>query len=209
LVLFFASYALTHMVRKKISKKYVDNWRIIKEIDSEIIDLRNEVEKIYSIYPQRSKGQQFKSAFQLKGKTLENLEETLAVGMFKEKREVFVTAFMKKNKAVRVTATIGSANRCHNSDDINKWPYYLEKMKCDEIRQYHNHPTTSNKTEPSGMDFFSSKNIVEKFQKKTAFKSFIIYWNQIKEWRIIQYDHEKNFSVVKVFDIKNLGSSPD
>jgi len=192
------------MVRKTISKKYLDNWRVIKEIDSEIIDLRDGVEKIYSRYPKRSKGQQFKTAFQLKGKTLDNLEEALAVGLFKEQKKIFVTAFIKENKAVRVTATIGSANRCHNSDDIDKWPYYLEKMKCDEIRQYHNHPTTSNQTEPSGMDFFSSKKIVEKFQTKSAFKSFIIYWNQIKEWRIMEYDHNKNFGVVKVFDVSKL-----
>ncbi len=52
------------------------------------------------------------------------------------------------------------------------------------------------------MDFFSTKEIVEKFQSKSAFKSFIIYWNQIKEWRIMEYDRKNNFSVVKVFDVR-------
>ena len=202
LLLFFITYAFIHIIRKKISRNYCNNLRKIKEINFEIIDLRNKIEKIYSRYPQRAKGEQFKTAYKLKDKTLDKLEETLAVGMFKEKKEIFVTAFIRKNKAVRVTATIGNANSCQNSDDINKWPYFMDKLKCDEVRQYHNHPTTNNKTQPSRMDYFSSRKIIEKFESRSKFKSFIIYWNQIKEWRIMEYDHDMNYSIVKAFDIK-------
>lgn len=102
-----------------------------------------------------------------------------------EVKEVFVTAFMRNGVAVRVTASIGSAYRCSSADNPRRWPDHIRRLGWDEIRHYHNHPTMSNKTSPSETDYESyrkAKSLLGTHAPKL--RSFIIYWNQIKEWRI-------------------------
>ena len=125
------------------------------------------------------------------------LEEALAVGMFRENKEVFVTAFMKDNKALRVTATIGREGYCFNSDDVSKWGYHIDRLNCDEILQYHNHPVTNNKTRPSPTDYFSTKKLKRMLGvHSTKIRSLIIYWNKIHEWRVLEYDDNRKYQII-------------
>jgi len=194
-----------HKVRSFVSDKYKEKIDRIKWIDEKTIELRQQVDNIYSKYPSRKNGQQFKTAFSLVGKSLMKLEETLAAGMFKEGKEVFVTAFMKNNRALRVTATIGREGYCFNSDDLKKWSNHFNRLKCDEILQYHNHPVTNNSTKPSAVDCSTTrtiKNILGKNADKL--KSLIIFWNQIAEWRVLEYDESGKYEIVRSLDANEI-----
>jgi hypothetical protein len=81
-----------------------------------------------------------------------DLKEALSVGMFRERREVFVTALVRVGVAVRVTASIGSPFRCSATDNPARWSQHAERLGCDEIRQYHNHPVHNGTTCPSSTD---------------------------------------------------------
>jgi hypothetical protein len=155
-------------------------------ITSEIHNIRRQVDSIFSKYRKRTKGEQFKKAYCLSGKTLYDLEEALSVGMYREGREIFVTAFMRKGVTVRVTASIGSPYRCSSADNPGKWKYHYARLGCDQIRQYHNHSVHNGKTEPSQADYKMSK-VLESILCGIEFRSFIICWNAIREWKIIEY----------------------
>ena len=75
-------------------------------------------------------------------------------------------------------------------------------MSCDEIRQYHNHPISSNHTHPSSIDHKTSKSLKGILgNHKDKLRSFIIYWNEIREWRIIEYDEGNKHWQQYEFDI--------
>src|SRR5688500_10527791 len=76
-------------------------------IRDEISRLRTRIAAIFDKYRERQKGERFKQAYELAGRRVRDLEEALSVGMFRERREIFVTAFMRGGAAVRVTASIG------------------------------------------------------------------------------------------------------
>jgi hypothetical protein len=144
------------------------------------------VDSIFSKYRERIKGERFKKVYRLSGKTLHDLEEALSVGMYREGYEIFVTAFMQKDVAIRVTASIGSPYRCSPADKPEKWEHHYERLGCDQIRQYHNHSVHNGKTEPSQEDYKTSK-FLESILDGIEFRSFIICWNAIREWKIIEY----------------------
>ena len=194
---------LCHKIRSYFSNSYRDKIQRIKNNKAEIKALREKIEGVFQKYPWRDKGQQFKVAYSLTGKSLAKLEEALAVGMLREDKEVFVTAFMKKNKAVRVTATIGREGQCFNSDDVSKWGYHIERLNCDEILQYHNHPDTNNKTRPSPNDYFSTKKLkLILGTHSDKLRSLIVFWNEIREWRVLEYNENKKYEIIRAFDIK-------
>lgn len=173
----------------------------ISELELLVSSIRVKVEEIFRKYPSRNKGEQFKRTFELAGKNVRELEESLAVGMAKEGREIFVTAFVRKGVAVRVTASIGSLYQCCAADNPRRWAECLEKLGCDEIRQYHNHPTTSNSTSPSAIDYKTTSSLKKKLGRHASkMRSFIIYWNEIKEWRILEYDETPSHQLVYCFD---------
>jgi hypothetical protein len=118
-------------------------------IRAEIAGLQKRIATVFDKYRERHKGERFKQAYDLAGRSVHHLEEALSVGMFRERREVFVTAFMRRGVAVRVTASIGSPFRCSPADDPIRWKDYIERLGCDEIRQYHNHPVHDISTQPS------------------------------------------------------------
>jgi hypothetical protein len=109
-------------------------------IRRELRQLDQRISAIFAGYRGRQQGEHFKKAYELAGRPLRELEEALSVGMFRERREVFVTAFMRQGIAVRVTASIGSPMRCSAADNPARWKEHVERLGCDEIRQYHNHP---------------------------------------------------------------------
>jgi hypothetical protein len=80
-------------------------------IRGELAKLDQRITAIFAGYRERQQGEHFKKAYELAGRPLRELEEALSVGMFRERREVFVTAFMRQGIAVRVTASIGSIRR--------------------------------------------------------------------------------------------------
>jgi hypothetical protein len=180
-----------------------------KEIIKEILVLRDKINKIYGKYQGREKGQQFKKAYELSGRSVEQFEEAVSVGMLKEKNEVFVTAFMRNGTVVRVTAAVGNPGSCSPADNPLKWKEHIEKLKCEGIRQYHNHPTLSGKTRPSPDDCRSHKAFIgylESYGDK--FRSFIVFWNNIGEWKIMEYDDAGKYWLVKELDVSGEEDSP-
>ena len=74
-------------------------------IRAEIADLQERIAAVFNKYRERQKGERFKQAYDLMGRSVRDLEEALSIGMFRERREIFVTAFMRGGVAVRVTAS--------------------------------------------------------------------------------------------------------
>lgn len=158
-------------------------------INMEISRIRRAVEAVFEKHRERRKGEQFKNAYALSGRALFELEEVLGVGMYRERREVFVTAFMRGGVAVHVTASIGSLFRCAPADNPARWKTHVERLACDEVRQYHNHPVYYGNTSPSRTDCDTDKTL-RRFLGPHEFKlrCFIICWNEIREWRVFEYD---------------------
>ena len=191
-----------HLIRIAISSAYRSERAEIRRIGKKMQEMKAQVDLIYRGYPVRAKGGQFKKAYNLTGKNVKDIERTLAVAMFKEEKEVFVTAFVRRGIAVRVTAAIGSRYRCVNADNPKKWAEHFERLGCDEIRQYHNHPATNNSTSPSDQDYKSTRALKKLLGRQSDnLKSFIIFWNEIKEWRILEYDEEPPHQVIYRFDV--------
>ena len=185
-----------------ISKKFKAMQNEFYDLRLEINQLKRSVDKVYSKYRKRNKGEQFKKAYALQGKDIVSCEERLAVGMNREKKEIFVTCFIKSGKVLRVTASIGSAFKCSASDNPQYWGGHIDRLSCDEIRQYHNHPISSNHTHPSSIDHKTSKSLKGILgNHKDKLRSFIIYWNEIREWRIIEYDEGNKHWQQYEFDI--------
>lgn len=171
------------------------------QIVAEITRLRSKVSSIFDKYRDRGKGERFKKAYDLSGRSVLELEEALSVGMYRERREVFVTAFMREGVAVRVTASIGSPYRCSAADNPARWKQHAEKLGCDEIRQYHNHPVHNGKTQPSPTDFRTSQSLKSVLGPHWAkFRSFIICWNSIREWKIVEYNDKGQYWLHSEFD---------
>ena len=171
------------------------------QIKAEIAGLRQRISAIFDKYRERKKGERFKTAYDLTGKTIQELEESLAVGMFRERREVFVTAFVRGGIAIRVTASIGSPYRCAAADDPFRWAEHIERLQCDEIRQYHNHPEHNGKTRPSPTDFRTSRSLKSLLGPHGAkLRSLIICWNGICEWKVFEHDHEQKYWLCFEFD---------
>jgi hypothetical protein len=201
LVVLCAGPLVLHRLWRSLFDRY-RRWSDRKsQIEAEIAALRQRIRTIFDKYRARKKGEQFKAAYDLVGKAKQELEESLAVGMFRERREVFVTAFMRAGIAVRVTASIGSPYRCSAADNPARWQLHLEKLQCDELRQYHNHPEYNGKTRPSPTDFKTSRSIMLLLGPHGAkLRSLIICWNGISEWKVFEHDHDQKFWLHFEFD---------
>jgi hypothetical protein len=158
-------------------------------VSAEMTVLGRRVAGVFGTYRERRKGEQFKQAYDLSGRPLRDLEEALSVGMFRERREVFVTAFMREGVAVRVTASIGSPFRCAAGDDPARWAGHVERLGCDEVRQYHNHPVHTGHTRPSRTDVRTARTLAAILGPHGAkLRSLILCWNGAREWRVFEYD---------------------
>ncbi|MGH7219210.1 MAG: hypothetical protein ACREI1_02620 [Nitrospiraceae bacterium] len=121
--------------------------------------------------------------------------------MFRERREVFVTAFVRRGVAVRVTASIGSPFRCSAADNPARWKDHVERLGCDEIRQYHNHPVHNGSTRPSAADIKSSGTLKLLLGPHgSKLHSLIICWNGLREWKVFEYDEAGQHSLYFEFD---------
>jgi hypothetical protein len=163
----------------------------INQITDEINHLRRKIAEVFNKYRERRKGEHFKKAYNLSGRPISELEEALSVGMYRERREVFVTAFVRAGVAVRVTASIGSPFRCSASDNPARWQQHAERLSCDEIRQYHNHPVHNGTTSPSSIDIKTSatlKSVLNSYGSRL--RSLVICWNGLREWKIFEYDEK-------------------
>jgi hypothetical protein len=181
----------------------------LHKVQSEVSSLRRSVNAVYDKYSRRNKGEHFKRAYELVGKTTKDCEERLAVGMNREQKEVFVTCFLKADEVVRVTASIGSVFRCSASDDPRRWKQHIERLSCDEISQYHNHPISNNRTSPSPVDYKTSLSLKQILgHHGNKLRSFIVYWNEIREWRIMEYDEKCKHWLIYEFDIAAQTGTP-
>ena len=178
----------------------------LDRLQVEIRELRSRLAAICSKYDHRKKGEQFKRAYNLESRGIRDLEEALSVGMHREKKEVFVTAFVRRGIAVRVTASIGSPFRCSAADDPRLWNGHIERLGCDAVLQYHNHPIYSGSTEPSGTDFRCSDALARILGSHAMkLRSFIIYWNEIGEWKVLEYDTSGHYWLTYEFDASEIG----
>lgn len=181
--------AIAHGVFLVVSRRYRAACQRSSVVRTELVRLEQALAARFDAFRMRRKGESFKKAYGLAGRDVTSLEEALAVGMYRERREVFVTAFMRSGVVVRVTASIGSLYRCRPADDPAKWRDHIVRLGCDEIRQYHNHPVHSGDTAPSAGDVRSSQQLGKLLGPHApVLRSFIICWNQPGEWRIIEYD---------------------
>lgn len=170
-------------------------------IRAEIGDLQKRIAAVFNKYRERQKGERFKQAYDLMGRSVRDLEEALSIGMFRERREVFVTAFMRGGVAVRVTASIGSPFRCSAADNPARWKEHVERLGCDEIRQYHNHPVHGGSTRPSPLDARTSGSLKTLLGPHGAkLRSLIICWNSLREWKVFEYDEAGRRSMHFEFD---------
>lgn len=135
------------------------------------------------------------------GNGIPDFERRLVIGMRNERREVWVAAFCRGQQVARVTATMGSARRCRPSDDVARWPARARELACSEIRQYHNHPGSYRRASPSQRDCESSR-VLEKLLDGSGIKlrSYLVFWNEIGEYRIVEYGYDRLEQVVYVFD---------
>lgn len=201
LATFVVSFPFFHRVWRSVFRVYRQWSDRSAQIVAEIAMLRGKVASIFDKYRERGKGEQFKKAYDLAGKSLHELEEALSVGMHRERREVFVTAFMRSGVAVRVTASIGSPYRCSPADNPAMWKDHVDKLACDEIRQYHNHPVHNGKTRPSAMDFRMTRSLQSLLgAHSTRLRSLIICWNSIREWKVFEYDDKGKYWLHSEFD---------
>jgi hypothetical protein len=158
------------------------------QIRAEIEDLRTRIATVFATYRERRKRERFKQAYELTGRSVRGLEEALSVGMYRERREVFVTAFIRGGVTVRVTASIGSPFRCAASDDPARWRDHVERLGCDEVRQYHNHPVHTGSTRPSPTDVRTAaalRSVLGPHGDKL--RSLIICWNGLREWKVFEH----------------------
>jgi hypothetical protein len=159
------------------------------QISTEISDLRRRIAGVFENYRERRKGEHFKKAYDLNGRSVQELEEALSVGMYRERREVFVTAFVRAGVAVRVTASIGSPFRCSAADNPARWRDHVDRLGCNEIRQYHNHPVHNGTTRPSPTDAKTAATLKSLLGPcGSQLHSLIICWNGIREWKIFEHD---------------------
>jgi hypothetical protein len=89
---------------------------------------------------------------------------------------------------VRVTASIGSPFRCAAADDPARWRAHVERLGCDEVRQYHNHPVHTGHTRPSRMDVRTAEALRQILGAHgTKLRSLIICWNGLREWKVFEH----------------------
>lgn len=192
---------LLHHIWKAVFPAYRQWAARSAQIAGEIAKLRARVVTIFDGYRERNKGEHFKKAYMLGGRSVAQLEEALAVGMFREQREVFVTAFMRTGVAVRVTASIGSPYKCAAADNPARWAEHVNRLGCDEIRQYHNHPVHNGDTRPSPTDFRTSRSLRQLLGSHgPKLRSLIICWNQLREWKVFEHDDGKRHWLCCEFD---------
>ena len=171
------------------------------QLAAEIAQLRARVATIFDRYRERNKGEHFKTAYTLVGRSVAQLEEALAVGMFRERREVFVTAFIRAGVAVRVTASIGSPYRCAAADNPARWAEHVDRLGCDEIRQYRNHPVHGGDTRPSATDFRTSGSLRRLLGAHgPKLRSLVLCWNPLREWKVFEYDADRRHWLSFEFD---------
>lgn len=188
-----AGFVLLPFVLHRLWKIIVPAYRSwcdrASQIVGEIAGLRRRIDAVFDQYRGRRKGEHFKKAYTLNGRTVRDLEEALCVGMYRERREVFVTAFVRAGLAVRVTASIGSPFRCSAADNPIRWREHAERLGCDEIRQYHNHPVQNGKTGPSYTDVKTTAALKSLLgSRDSQLRSLIICWNGIREYKVFEHD---------------------
>ena len=192
---------LFHQVWKAVFPAYRKWATRSGQIEQEIVRLKARVTGIFDSYRERSKGEAFKKAYALVGKSVAQLEEALAVGMHRERREVFVTAFVRAGVAVRVTASIGAPYKCAAADNPARWAEHVDRLGCHEIRQYHNHPAHNGTTRPSETDFRTSASLRRLLgHHGPKLTSLIICWNALREWKVFEHDHDRRHWLCCEFD---------
>lgn len=165
---------------------------------------RAAMDQHYSQYPIFSTEDSFENLYQLNGKTIDEFEKAMVAGMWYCAREVFVAAFIKNGVVIRVSANVGDLVSCGPGEDVCTWVSLCKQMNCDYVRVYHNHPEFNNNTGSSEADrhFLATlESILD--PKGIAIHAFIVYWNQVGEWKLMQFGSERYIATIKYFDAES------
>lgn len=174
----------------------------VRDLQVEERHIVQRVRQFYSTYPRRNKGEKFKLALGLAGRSVQEFEFAIAAGMWAEGREVWVTAFCHHSRVRKVFASIGSARRCKPTENVYAYPNHIRRLECDEIRQYHNHPGPTTRTEPSRIDIQTAASLSGFLAPyRSTCRHYIVYHNEAGEHRILEYDGSGQSLVVFHFDI--------
>lgn len=197
LSLFFVNHLLLGLVFPPYRSWLAESRLLVDKMNA----IKENVRRLYAAYPPRTKGQLFKTAYSLNGKSIDEFETALAIGMRREDKEVYVTAFVRAGIVLRVTASIGSKYRCKPADDVHLWSGHVTRLGCDEIRQYHSHPVFDGETSPSKQDYVSTQYLDSILGPHSALvRHLLVFWNDIDEWKIIEYDIRATYWLSAYFD---------
>jgi len=193
--------ALVHLVLWAAFQPYRLRVARLRTLDRQRSRIAGNAARVRAGLPERRKGERFKTAFELAGRPVEEAEHVLGVGMYKEGREVWVTTFVRSGVVVKANAAIGWSSGCRAAEDLRRWPAHLARLDASEIRQYHNHPAHGNSTRPSPADFRSAAALKRLLGARGhALRTFVVYWNAIGEWRILEYDDRGSSWMHRVYD---------
>jgi hypothetical protein len=194
------SAACSHALLKAVSVSYAARVTRIHEIDRTRNAIAGKVAAEHSLLPSRKKGQLFKTAYALSGRNINDFERVLGTAMLQERREVWVTAFVRNGVVQKVNAAIGWESGCRPAEDVCAWASHADRLGSNEVRHYHNHPTRANATSPSAHDYRASRTLDQFLAGQVPLRSFIFYWNAIGEWRIIEYSVDGRWWLHHVHD---------
>jgi ribosomal protein L20A (L18A) len=182
------------------NKLYSNYTKYQQQVDS----IEQEVKKLYDSVNNRKKGSLFKKHYNLTEKSINDFEKILSIATWKEQKEIYVTALCKNDIVAKVYATIGSKYKCRPSFNVRKIVDIAESIRCEEVREYHNHLVCENIAKPSDKDILSLKTMNSFFSgSKIKYRCFIIYWNQILEYRVIEYNEERECFLVNCLNSIN------
>ena len=118
---------------------------------------------------------------------LDEFVERMARGMCEEGLEVLVTAFCHAGTVLSVRAAVGTENRSGRVS-VAKWRDVIERHKCDEVRQYHNHPGFCSSISPSYEDSKIHRLLAELLKPTGArLRSYVLKARLFGGWRIREY----------------------
>jgi hypothetical protein len=178
-----------HLILRKRSREYGEVSESIRAAQSSLKCLQATVAAFYKAAPVRRRGRAFKTAYLRVPCSVKEFERNMVRGMFREGREVWVVAFCRDGQVVRTTASIGSRFRCRPADDPARWPSHLKSLEANELRLYHNHPTTAGFTEPSGADKKTYRRLRALISdSRASFRNFVVFWNPLGEWKSLEYN---------------------
>jgi len=154
----------------------------------------------------RPSGTPFKRHYDLEdAQPIDAFVDKMARGMCEERVEVLVTAFCLAGTVLTTRAAIGTENRSARVS-VLKWRDVAEALRCDEVRQYHNHPGLFSCLSPSYEDSKMHRLLALLLEPSGArLRSFVVKARLFGGWRIREYSDAEWRSLL---DARRIGMAP-